>query len=82
MDPMTDLTNDELSALMQTERQRVAGPEHYSVWYDRGWFRTSKGNAYRRSDVEAFLERWKSKPDWDGTPEPEDGPSVFSRPGR
>jgi hypothetical protein len=76
---MSKMTVDDLSKSMQAERQRVIGPEDYSVWYDRGWFHTSKGNKYRRSEVEAFIEKWKSMPDWDGKPEPEEGAaSIFA----
>ena len=77
---MTDFSNlsvTELCARMVSERDRVHGPDHYRVWYDRGWYRTSKGNAYRRPQIEQFLTRFATKADWDGQPEPEEeGPGL------
>jgi hypothetical protein len=71
--PLAALTPDELSRHYTSEMQRVEGSDsHYSCWYDRGWFRTSKGNAYRRPAIERFVERLATKPDFDGTNPDED----------
>lgn len=65
---LPDMTPDELSRHYSGEMNRVEGPDaNYSCWYDRGWFRTSKGNAYRRRDIERFAERLHGKPDFEGS---------------
>ena len=77
MTDISGLTADELCARMMSERNRVHGPRLFKVWYDRGWFRTTNGDAYRRSEIEQFINRFAAKPDWDGKPEVEEvGPGL------
>jgi hypothetical protein len=75
------MTPDELSRHYSAEMNRVEGPaSNYSCWYDRGWFRTSKGNTYRRADIERFAGRLHAKPDFDGTNLDEDSdPAALTR---
>jgi hypothetical protein len=64
------LTPDGLCQHYASEMNRVEGANS-NCWYDRGWYRTSKGNTYRRADIERFAERLHSKPDFDGV-QPDD----------
>lgn len=80
--PVSKLSADELSAFYTKEMNRVEGSHtDYRCWFYRGWYRTSKGNAYRRPDIERFVERLASKPDFDpnAVEEPEESSSVFKR---
>jgi hypothetical protein len=71
-------TPDQLCARFVAERKRVEGPEDYSCWFDRGWYRTSKGNAYRRVEIEGFLQRLGAKADFD--PKQFDEPNASNGP--
>ncbi|TLX16126.1 hypothetical protein [Rhizobium sp. MHM7A] len=63
---ISDMTPDELCAHYTSEVKRTEEPGfHYECWYDRGWYRTSKGNAYRRDKIEAFVTRLSKMPDFD-----------------
>jgi hypothetical protein len=77
---ISTMTPDELCAHYTSEVKRTEKPGfHYECWFDRGWYRTSKGNAYRRDKIESFVIRLSKLPGFDpSNVEPADEPgSLF-----
>jgi hypothetical protein len=76
---ISNLTPDQLCAHYTAEVKRTEEPgTYYQCWYDRGWYRTSKGNAYRRDQIEKFVVRLSKIEDYDpNNSEQQDEPSSL-----
>ena len=78
---VSEMTPDELCAFYVAEVKRTEEPGfHYECWFDRGWYRTSKGNSFRRDRIEGFITRLSGMSDYDpANVEPVDEPNSLLR---